>query len=229
MIRSSMPGLDETFCAIQGFAAACAINTIRGMTVYSPYNAAVCFAGVALIEKLTHEISKRTIPGSTAFLGPIPCGTQNVVSYGFAIYTTLKIMKLAGLILNIPQAVTIIGLTCASALALSLVRQISKSSSITLKTQLESKVFANVLYTLKHENKNYIIRVIWNPEQRRIIFFGNGIVLLNSSDSCILACNENIPKALLEGFEELAGKPTVLSAKINGINPLDYTAKPIIT
>ncbi len=133
MIRSSSLGIDETFCAIQGYAGACAINAIRGVKVFAPLNAAVCFGGVALIEKLIYQVSRRIIPGSTAFLGPIPIGTKNVVSHGLAIYTTLKIMELAGLILNVPQVVTIIGLTCAAALVVSGIKALKLTGPPTLE------------------------------------------------------------------------------------------------
>ncbi|MDP1834415.1 MAG: hypothetical protein Q8K75_00670 [Chlamydiales bacterium] len=116
MIRSSVPGLDEAFVAIQGYAGACVVNAVRGVTVFTPFNAGVCFAGVAFIEKLVYQVSSRVIPGSTGFLGPIPIGAKNIVSYGMALYTTLSIMQLTGLISTIPAAVTIIGGTCAAAI-----------------------------------------------------------------------------------------------------------------
>ncbi len=116
MIRISYPILDEACCAIQGFAGAHLVNAIRGAQIFNPVNAAICFAGIALTEKVIYELSNRVIPGSTGFLGPIPIGTKNIVSYGVATYTTFKIMQLVGLIFVVPKAILVIGSVCSGAL-----------------------------------------------------------------------------------------------------------------
>lgn len=233
MLRSPVLGIDETLCAIQGYAGAYAINAIRGVTVFAPLNAAVCFGGVAFIEKLIYQVSRRIIPGFTASLGPIPIGTKNIVSHGLAIYTTLKIMEVAGLILNVPQEVTIIGLTCAAALVVSgisgikaLIQYNLKSFDEHLQDHLNSKIFSNVIFCFKHENKNYNIRVICNPEKIEVVFKPNGSGNISCKDTYILACNDTIPEEFFTKFP-LAKKPRVFETTINSVYPLDYTDDPI--
>ncbi|KIC73568.1 hypothetical protein DB41_JG00080 [Neochlamydia sp. TUME1] len=129
--RSSYPILDEAFCAIQGFAGAHLVNAIKGAKILNPATAAICFAGIALTEKAIYKLSKRIVPGSTGFLGPIPSGAKNIVSYGLATYTTFKIMELAGLILSIPKGIVVIGAYCSAALVIggiaTIINQHSKS------------------------------------------------------------------------------------------------------
>lgn len=230
MIRSSFLGLDEGFCAIQGYAAARAINAMQGLTVFTPLNAAVCFGGVAFIEKLIYQLSRCIIPGPTTFLGPIPIGTKNIVSYGLAIYTTLKIMELAGLILNVPQFVTVIGLICAGGLVVcgikAQIQHILKSFDERLEDHINSKIFSSAVFCFKHENKNYDIRVICNPEKKTVIFQPNGMGKISCNNYFILACNDAIPEEFITKFESLSEKPSVFSAKINSAYPFDYTAHP---
>nr|WP_166154464.1 hypothetical protein [Neochlamydia sp. AcF84]NGY94359.1 hypothetical protein [Neochlamydia sp. AcF84] len=126
MIRSSYPILDEAFCAIQGFAGAHLVNVIKGAKILNPVSAAICFAGIALTEKVIYELSKRVIPGSTMFLGPIPIGPKNIVSYSLATYTAFKIMKLAGLILAIPKGIVVISTACSVALVIGSIATIIK-------------------------------------------------------------------------------------------------------
>ncbi|MBS4170657.1 hypothetical protein [Neochlamydia sp. AcF95] len=130
MIRSSYPIFDEVFCAIQGFAGAHLVNVIKGAKILNPTTAAICFAGIALTEKVVYELSKRIIPGPTVFLGPLPLGAKNIVSYSLAIYTTFKIMKLAGLILAIPKGIVVIGAVCSVALVISGTAAIIKTASL---------------------------------------------------------------------------------------------------
>lgn len=128
MIRGPCIGIDEAFCAVQGFVGACLVNVYNFRIVCVPYNAAVCLAGVAFTEKLVYQVSCRVIPGFTASFGPIPIGTKNIISYGVATFTTFKIMQIAGLIFTIPKAVTIIGITCTAILTLCCVNKLIECS-----------------------------------------------------------------------------------------------------
>ncbi len=231
IIRSSVFGIDEMFCAIQGYTGACIINAIRGTSVFAPISAAVFFGGVTLIEKLFYQLSKNIIPGLTGFWGPIPIGTKNIVSHGLAIYTTLKIMELVGLILNVPQAVTIIGLSCAAALVVSgfkaLVEYKMKTFDERLQDHLNSNFFSNEVFCFRHENKDYNIRVICNPKKKTVVFQPKGFGKISCNDAYILACNDSIPKAFSERFELLFKNHSTFSARINCAYPLDYTAYPM--
>lgn len=235
MIRSSYLGLDETLCAIQGYAGACVINAVRGINSVSPTNGAICLGGIALLEKLTYQISRRIIPGPTALLGPIPIGTKNIVSHGLAIYTTFKLMALAGLILDVPCAVTVIGVACAVSCAAglafigikSLTQKMLKSFDERLQDHLNFSSFANAVFQFKEEKRVYNIRVICNPEKKEVVFRPGSQGTLCCSDPYILACNENIPNELLTRY--FADRTfSVFSVKINDANPLDYTANPTL-
>ncbi|KIC75262.1 hypothetical protein DB42_AK00620 [Neochlamydia sp. EPS4] len=137
MIRSSYPILDEAFCAIQGFAGAHLVNAIKGAKILNPSTAAICFAGIALTEKVVYELSKRVIPGSTILLGPIPIRAKNIVSYSLATYTTFKIMKLAGLILAIPKGIVVISAVCSVALVIGGIATIIKQPSKSFDQRLQ--------------------------------------------------------------------------------------------
>ena len=233
MIRSSTYVLDEAFCAIQGYAGAYAINTLQGTKVFSPLNAAVCFAGAAFTEKLIYRLSRKIIPGSTASLGPIPIGTKNVVSHGLAIYLTLKVMQVAGLILNVPRALTIIGLGCAAALAVYGIKRMIPPKSISahdhLHNHLQSKTFANGVFYFDHENKRFYIRVICNPEKKDVDFKINDSKTIACQGAVyILACNETIPEAFFQKFQPLA-QALVWTRKMFDMDPLDYTFDPKIS
>ena len=228
MIRSSTYVLDEAFCAIQGYAGAYAINTIQGTKVFSPLNAAVCFAGAAITEKLIDRLSRQIIPSSTTFLGPIPIDTQSAVAHGLAIYLTLKVMQIAGLILNVPRALTIIGLGCAAALVAYGIKSMMPPKSISahdhLHNHLQSKTFANGVFYFDHENKRFYIRVICNPEKKEVAFKIND----SKTIACavyILACNETIPEAFYAKFPLLA-KAYPCSKRMYDIDPLNYTSDP---
>ncbi len=122
LIRSSVPVVDEALCAMQGALGAVAIHAMRGAAVCSPVNAAICFAGVALLEKLAFHLGvKHVVPGSSETLGPIPIGLKKIVSTGLAVSGTLQAMKIAGLIASVPQAVVILGGTCAAVFAIALI------------------------------------------------------------------------------------------------------------
>ena len=82
------------------------------------------------------------------------------------------------------------------------------------------------MFCFKHEDKNYDIRVICNSEKKTVIFQSNSLGKISCKDSYILACNDAIPEAFLAKFKPLAEKPSVFSAKINSVYPLDYTAYP---
>ncbi len=123
MIRNPYIGIDEAYCAVQGFVGACLVNVYKFRYVCVPYNAAVCLAGIAFVEKLVHQVSCRVIPGFSASFGPIPFGTQNIVSYGVATFVTFKIMQIAGLIFSIPEAVTVTGLACTAILTLCCIKK----------------------------------------------------------------------------------------------------------
>jgi hypothetical protein len=228
MIRISVLGVDETFCAMQGYASAFIINAIRGVTVFTPLHAAICFGGVAFTEKLVYEVSKRVIPGYSASLGPIPIGTKNIVSHGVAIYTTLKIMQLAGLILNIPQAITIAGLTCIGALVLGSLKYYSKTFEERLDEHLSSKDFSNQVFTFKDGNQEYRVRIICNPNRKKVKFTPNGQGSIQCTSAFILACKDKIPETLIENCKSINGSISIFTARMNDRDPIDYTAKPVI-
>lgn len=225
MFRSSVIGFDETLCAIQGYAGAYALN------VNKPINGAICFAGIAFIEKLVYKISKDVIPGPTIVLGPFPLGPKHLVSYGLATYTTVKVMQLAGLILIVPKIITIVGLTCITALALGIIKVLAQPSLKPLDEQvrdhLNSRVFANRVFTIPHPNetshKTYEIRFICNPEEKKVTFeAGNG--KMSSSCRYIFASNDSIPEIILNKYNFI--QYSTYTTEINGVQPLSYTANP---
>ena len=229
MIRSSYLGTDEAFCAIQGFVGATLVNASKGLVVYSPLNAAVGLAGFAFVEKLVSKVSDQVVPGFSAFFGPIPIGTKNVVSYGVATLTTFKIMQIAGLILSVPQAVTTFGLACLSLLAIGCIKKAIEYTfkPIDIEAHLKSTSFANQMIHFEHENEMYDIRLICNPERKTITFSPAGMGKISCKDTYVLASNNAIPEAFLDKYESLKGA-SVFTAKINSALALDYTNSPSI-
>lgn len=232
VVRSSSIAMDTVLCGIQGYAGAFVLNAVRGDAVISPLHGAVCLGGVALIERLFYEITSRYVPGSTGFLGPIPIGFKNIVSYGLAIYTMLKVMQVAGLILSVPLAVQIIGLGCAIALGAGFVWNMVNSgaeeeigSSLEeLKKHLASPVFANRVFRIEDPKTKRVheFRVICNPEEKEVCFSLRGGGTISSSDSHIVASNEDISdfsKFQINGH-------SFFGVRMNGQMPLDYTANP---
>lgn len=232
MIRSSYLGIDETFCAVQGYAGASLINAAQGAALLDPLSAAVCLGGIALIEKLVYELSKRVIPGSTGFLGPIPCGMKNVVSYGVATSVTLIIMEVAGLILHIPMIVAVAGIASASMLAGYGTKRIldvnfpTKSFDEQLQECLNAKTYLNTVLTFRDNNVDYKIRVISNPEKKSVIFRPSGLGSISCRDTFILASDETVPETILTKFPP--SSYSILSAAINGVKPLTYTSNPTV-
>ena len=81
MIRSSTFGYDELYCAIQGSLGAFIFNKTQTKKVIKPLNAAIFTASFAFLEKVIHKIAaNRLVPGTTAYFGPFPVGTKNLVS-----------------------------------------------------------------------------------------------------------------------------------------------------
>jgi|GEM_PF-2949992 len=230
MIRSSYIGFDEAFCAVQGFVGACLINAYKIRVVCVPYNAAVGLAGFAFVEKLVHQVSSRVIPGFSAYLGPIPIGTKNIVSYGVATLVTFKIMQIAGLILTIPEAVTTFGLACSALLALGCFKKVIDYgfTPVDIEAHLNSQSFANQIIQFEHENEKHDIRVICNPERKAVTFCSAGVGRISCKGAYILASNSTIPQAFFDRYESLEGA-SVFSAIINSALPLDYTKSPTVT
>lgn len=230
MIRSSVPVFDEALCAAQSYGVALLYNASKGFAAISPLNATIFGASVALIEKIAYQFSGRYVPGSSALLGPIPIGSKNIVSHGLAVYTTLKIMRAAGLILNIPQAVTVLGLTCAAVLGISII--LAPFKTITLKQHIESAIFANKVFKIEHANKIFSIRIICNPEGKQVSFSPGNFGKMTCQDPYILFCDENIPYLLQQRIsQQLNGNKnfSIFSSKINGVNPINYSANPAIS
>lgn len=231
MIRSSYSIIDETFCAIQGLAGAHLLNIIKGTEMLNPAKAAICFAGVALIEKIINELSKRVIPGSTGFLGPIPITTKSIVSYGLATYTTFKIMELAGLMLTVPSAIVAIGAVSSTALAIAgiitIIKHYSKSFEERLQEHIASITIANEVFRFKNEDREYDIRIICNPQQRTVNFQAGGLEALTSQGKYIIACDTPIPQVIINKLNTLLGeRASIFTATINNEKPLSYTLSP---
>lgn len=220
MIRSSIIILDEAMCAAQGYLAAVGLNQFAG-TQYNPQTAAIGYAGVALLDRLIYQISSRVIPGTTGFLGPIPIGSKNIVSYGLALFTTAKVMEAAGLILSVPRAVSLLGLVSGIALVAGALFQAVRQ--VPLKEHLASKSFANRIYVLPDGDKELKIRIICNPEEKTITFSPGGSGKVSSSNKYILFSNNNISKACLQALN-LGDSVSVITSKINNVLPLDYSA-----
>lgn len=220
MIRSSTIVLDEVLCAAQGYVAAECYNYFAG-TQYDPATFALGCAAFAAIEKIIYQISARVIPGTTGFIGPIPIGSKNIVSYGLALYTTVKVMQLAGLILNVPVAISVIGAASALALAAGAVYQAVKP--VPLEEHLKSSSFANRVYSLDHEGKTYKIRIVCNPDKKVVAFSPGGAGKMSSMDDYFLFCNNSIPKGLIDKLD-LGDSVSIFTANINNTDPLDYGA-----
>ena len=118
IIRSDHSGLDAAYSFLQGYAGAHAINFIQKAIVINPLNGGLFLGGFALTEKLFFQATHKYVPQMNTTIGPIPIQSKSVVSYGLATYTTLKVMQLVGLILAVPTLVTVVGMSCAVALAL---------------------------------------------------------------------------------------------------------------
>ncbi|MFA5250886.1 MAG: hypothetical protein WC371_05715 [Parachlamydiales bacterium] len=103
--------------ALLGGSGAYLINHFQKATIVHPLNGALCLAGIASLEKVTSFFTKNIV--QTMFFVMLKIRNPKVVqgickgiSYGLATHATLKIMQLAGLILAVPQAVSLIGGLC---------------------------------------------------------------------------------------------------------------------
>lgn len=221
MIRSSTIILDEALCAAQGYLAAVGLNKYAG-TQYNPQTVAIGAAGVAFLDKLIYQISSKVIPGPYATIGPIPVGPKNFVSFGLALYTTAKVMQVAGLILAVPKAISSLGLACGIALAAgALYTSLQKPS---LEEHIASTSFANRVYDFKDGDQEHKVRIVCNPEGKKITWSPGGMGKMSSSDHYILFANTSIPDSVKDQLK-LEGSVGVFTGKINGAFALDYSAK----
>ncbi|MBA2369464.1 MAG: hypothetical protein H0V82_10640 [Candidatus Protochlamydia sp.] len=117
MIRTKYLGVDEAFCALQGYGCASLVNFFTSPSI-NPMHAAIGCAGFSYLEKVIRQFTQRFFMSQATFNGPLPTNKVTILSYGFATYTTFKAMELTGLILQVPTAVKIIGLACTAALIL---------------------------------------------------------------------------------------------------------------
>ncbi len=209
IIRSPNLFLDGIYCALQGAVGVGIFNAIRGSKVVSPLNGALCLGGIAVAEKLFYKLTQKFIPGPTAFLGPIPIGPKNIVSYGLSMCSVVQVMQITGLITSIPRLVQLTGLGCSWALfvggAKAAIDYYYRPLDQQLQEHRDSKTFANQVFTFDHEGKKLRVRIICNPENKVVCFRLEGLGKFVSEDSYILVCNETIPEAVNERIENFFG------------------------
>ena len=234
LIRSSQIFLDAALCSSQGYLGALLVNGPKTYKNTSSFNAALALGSIAMIEKMVYVASKRFVPGPTILIGPVPLGTKNLVSYGLATYLTLKTMQLAGLISHLPFGITALGLASAAALAVGGIKAVLQSTPKTLEERLKehtlSTKYANKVFSIKGETKTYQVRIICNPQQKKVTFRPGGMGTVSSSDPYLIGANENLPEELSQMIEAFFGGKacSTLTMVINSTSPLDYMASPSI-
>ena len=226
-VRSSNVILDGVLCGAQG-------AIVAGMIGLNPLNGASCLSGVDLIERVFARATQKFVPGSVSWLGPIPVGLKNIVSYSLATLTTMKVMQLAGLISSIPFGVQIMGAISALVLVGSYLRVVVANFQKPLKQQLQehvdSPVYANKVFSFTDEGKTYKVRIIVNPEKKTLRFHREGMTSLDCTACFMIACHQPLSQVISQQISYLLGGASywrcAMPKKDGSPDPFSYTASP---
>jgi len=226
LVRSSNPILDGVFCGAQG-------AIVAGMIGLSPLNGAYCLSGISLTERIFSRVSQNFVPGSASWLGPIPVGLKNIVSYSLATLTTMKVMQVAGLIFSVPFGVQIMGVVSALILVGSCLRTVIENSQKPLEQQLQehikSGVYANRVFSFQDGEDTHQVRIIVNPEEKELRFSPGGMGTISCKDRFCIAYNPPLPKGVLDQIGNLLKDSfSSFGMSINSTSPLSYTANPTL-